>query len=176
MAADNNDGKKIQLNRKMRLWNKYKNPIIGAVSVIVIVIAAVVVLRACSVGKTDGSGKTDNKNNNSTTMSASADKTEIQTTAGGTQETTASVNDNTTQTTAAMASNGSVVKITDSADEEEYSTNDLYADTVLFGDMIIVAGIDANSNPILKISTDAGNVVVMPSSDNKIIVKSTVDK
>ena len=39
MAADNNDGKKIQLNRKMRLWNKYKNPIIGAVSVIVIVIA-----------------------------------------------------------------------------------------------------------------------------------------
>ena len=101
------------------------------------VIAAVVVLRACSVGKTDGSGKTDNKNNNSTTMSASADKTEIQTTAGGTQETTASVNDNTTQTTAAMASNGSVVKITDSADEEEYSTNDLYADTVLFGDMII---------------------------------------
>ena len=45
MAADNNDGKKIQLNRKMRLWNKYKNPIIGAVSVIVIVIAAVVVLK-----------------------------------------------------------------------------------------------------------------------------------
>lgn len=91
MAADNNDGKKIQLNRKMRLWNKYKNPIIGAVSVIVIVIAAVVVLRACSVGKTDDSGKTDNKNNNSTTMSASVDKTEIQTTAGSTQETTASV-------------------------------------------------------------------------------------
>ena len=126
MAADNNDGKKIQLNRKMRLWNKYKNPIIGAVSVIVIVIAAVVVLRACSVGKTDDSGKTDNKNNNSTTMSASVDKTEIQTTAGSTQE-----------TTAAMASKGSVVKITDPADEEEYSTNDLYADTVLFGDMII---------------------------------------
>ena len=137
MAADNNDGKKIQLNRKMRLWNKYKNPIIGAVSVIVIVIAAVVVLKACSVGKPDGSGKPDNKNNNSTTMAASADKTEIQTTAGSTQETTASVNDNTTQTTAAMASKGSVVKITDPADEEEYSTNDLYADTVLFGDMII---------------------------------------
>jgi hypothetical protein len=31
----------------------------------------------------------------------------------------------------------------------------------VFGDMIIVASIDANSNPILKISTDAGNVVVM---------------
>lgn len=46
----------------------------------------------------------------------------------------------------------------------------------VFGDMIIVASIDAYSNPILKISTDAGNVIVMPSSDNKIIVKSTVDK
>lgn len=46
----------------------------------------------------------------------------------------------------------------------------------VFGDMIIVAGIDANSNPILKISTDVGNVIVMPSSDNKIIVKSTTDK
>ena len=114
MAVDNNEEKnKIVLNRKMRLWNKYKKPVIGAVSVIVIVIAAVVVLRACSVGKTDDSGKTDNKNNNSTTMSASVDKTEIQTTAGSTQETTASVNDNTTQTTAAMASKGSVVKITD---------------------------------------------------------------
>lgn len=42
--------------------------------------------------------------------------------------------------------------------------------------MIIVASIDADSNPILKISTDAGNVVVMPSSDNKIIVKSTMEK
>lgn len=27
-----------------------------------------------------------------------------------------------------------------------------------------------------RLSTDAGNVIVMPSSDNKIIVKSTVDK
>lgn len=46
----------------------------------------------------------------------------------------------------------------------------------VFGDMIIVATTDFDFNPILKISTDAGNVVVMPSSDNKIIVKSTVDK
>jgi hypothetical protein len=46
----------------------------------------------------------------------------------------------------------------------------------VFGDMIIVATTDFDFNPILKISTDAGNVIVMPSSDNKIIVKSTVDK
>lgn len=46
----------------------------------------------------------------------------------------------------------------------------------VFGDMIIVATTDFDFNPILKISTDDGNVIVMPSSDNKIIVKSTVDK
>lgn len=46
----------------------------------------------------------------------------------------------------------------------------------VFGDMIIVATTDFYFNPILKISTDAGNVIVMPSFDNKIIVKSTVDK
>lgn len=46
----------------------------------------------------------------------------------------------------------------------------------VFGDMIIVASTDLDLNPILKISTDAGNVIVMPSSDNKIIVKSTTDK
>lgn len=43
----------------------------------------------------------------------------------------------------------------------------------VFGDMIIVATTDFDFNPILKISTDDGNVIVMPSSNNKIIVKST---
>lgn len=61
--------------------------------------------------------------------------------------------------------------------ETNQNMNELEQDKrYVFGDMIIVASIDANSNPILKISTDAGNVIVMPSSDNKIIVKSTVDK
>lgn len=32
----------------------------------------------------------------------------------------------------------------------------------VFGDMIIVATTDFDFNPILKISTDAGNVIVMP--------------
>ena len=36
--------------------------------------------------------------------------------------------------------------------------------------------IEQDKRYVLKISTDAGNVIVMPSSDNKIIVKSTVDK
>ena len=58
MAADNNDGKKIQLNRKMRMWNKYKNIVIGVVSVIVIVAIVAAVLKIGSIGRNDNSGQT----------------------------------------------------------------------------------------------------------------------
>lgn len=45
-----------------------------------------------------------------------------------------------------------------------------------FGDMMVKATADYDFNPIIEISTDEGNVIVMPSSNNKVIVKSTVDK
>lgn len=45
-----------------------------------------------------------------------------------------------------------------------------------FGDMMIKATTDFNFNPIVEIRTDEGNVIVMPSSNNKVIVKSTIDK
>ena len=68
MAADNNDGKKIQLNRKMRMWNKYKNIVIGVVSVIVIVAIVAAVLKIGSIGRNDNSGQTAtaDKNNSNT--------------------------------------------------------------------------------------------------------------
>lgn len=65
--------------------------------------------------------------------------------------------------------------------EKQFIHNELYMNELeqdkryVFGDMIIVATTDLDFNPILKISTDDGNVIVMPSYDN-IIVKSTVDK
>ncbi len=45
-----------------------------------------------------------------------------------------------------------------------------------FGDMMVKATTDYDFNPIIEIRTDEGNVIVMPSSNNKVIVKSTVDK
>lgn len=37
MAVDNNEEKnKIVLNRKMRLWNKYKKPVIGVILAVVV--------------------------------------------------------------------------------------------------------------------------------------------
>lgn len=45
-----------------------------------------------------------------------------------------------------------------------------------FGDIMVKATTDYDFNPIIEIRTDKGNVIVMPSSNNKVIVKSTVDK
>ena len=45
-----------------------------------------------------------------------------------------------------------------------------------FVDMMVKATTDFDYNPIIEISTDEGNIIVMPSSNNKVIVKSTVDK
>lgn len=144
MSADNNDGKKIQLNRKLRLWNKYKNPIIGAVSAIIVIVIAVVVLRACSVGRTDdNAASTKADMNNSTTTAINV--TEEQTSTSDSEATTSATTEATTQAaqpaTTQAAATGSVVKINDKAVEEEYTSKDAYSDAVLFGDMII-AGIE----------------------------------
>lgn len=45
-----------------------------------------------------------------------------------------------------------------------------------FADMTIVATTDSDFNPILKITTYEGNVIVLPSQRDEVIVKSTIDK
>lgn len=45
-----------------------------------------------------------------------------------------------------------------------------------FGDMMVKATTDFDFNPIIEIRTDEGHIIVMPSYNNKVIVKSTVDK
>ena len=52
MAVDNNEEKnKIVLNRKMRLWNKYKKPVIGVILAVVVIAVVAIVLKLCSIGK-----------------------------------------------------------------------------------------------------------------------------
>ena len=45
-----------------------------------------------------------------------------------------------------------------------------------FGDMMVKATTDFDYNPIIEISTDEGNVIVMPSSNHTVILKTTVDQ
>ena len=72
MSEDmNNEGRQpVRLNRKMRLWNKYRNYIIGAAAVIVVIIIFAVILKSC------GSKKNNSKNDNNTTQNVSMESTE----------------------------------------------------------------------------------------------------
>ena len=45
-----------------------------------------------------------------------------------------------------------------------------------FADMTIIATTASDFNPIFKISTYEGNVIVLPSLRDEVIVKSTIDK
>ena len=73
MAVDNNEEKnKIVLNRKMRLWNKYKKPVIGVILAVVVIAVVAIVLKLCSIGKpvedkaTTLANNNNNNNNNNT--------------------------------------------------------------------------------------------------------------
>lgn len=46
----------------------------------------------------------------------------------------------------------------------------------IYADMTIETTTDDDFNPVLKISTYEGNVIVLPSCRDVVIVKSTVDK
>ena len=59
MESNNNDKPKISLNRKMRMWNRYRTYIIGLAIVVVVIIVFAVVLKSCSTGK-------NNKENDNT--------------------------------------------------------------------------------------------------------------
>ena len=65
MAVDNNEEKnKIVLNRKMRLWNKYKKPVIGVILAVVVIAVVAIVLKLCSIGKPVEDKATTLANNN----------------------------------------------------------------------------------------------------------------
>lgn len=44
-----------------------------------------------------------------------------------------------------------------------------------FADMTIIATTDSAFNPILKISTYEGNIIILPFQGDEVIIKSTVD-
>ncbi len=45
-----------------------------------------------------------------------------------------------------------------------------------FGDIVIKPTTDYDFNLIVEIITEDGNIIVLPSSNNKVVIKSTVDK
>lgn len=137
----------IKLNKKMRMWNKYKN----LVYVCVGVVAAVVVCIAAYKGITGSSDNTDKKSaaqttvaGNNTTQSTQSQNITQQTTmqnttvAGNAAQTT--IAGNTQQTTMAnttQAAGVTPLTLAGPAQAQEYTSRDYYNGSIFIGDSII---------------------------------------
>lgn len=137
MAVDNNEEKnKIVLNRKMRLWNKYKKPVIGVILAVVVIAVVAIVLKLCSIGKPveDKATTLANNNNNNNDIIITQSSIEM----SNNETTSAAVTESTTSsTTSAAQVSGRVAKITTKAEIQEYTSRSNYDDAVFFGDMIV---------------------------------------
>lgn len=134
----------IKLNKKMRMWNKYKN----LVYVCVGVVAAVVVCIAAYKGITGSSDNTDKKSaaqttvagNNTTQSQNITQQTTMQNTtvAGNAAQTT--IAGNTQQTTMAnttQAAGVTPLTLAGPAQAQEYTSRDYYNGSIFIGDSII---------------------------------------
>ena len=129
MAVDNNEEKnKIVLNRKMRLWNKYKKPVIGVILAVVVIAVVAIVLKLCSIGKPveDKATTLANNNNNNNDIIITQSSIEMSnnetTSAADTESTTSAVTESTTSsTTSAAQVSGGVARITTKAEIQEYT-------------------------------------------------------
>ena len=112
MSNNKETKSQIKLNRKMRLWNKYRIFCIIAAVVLVAIIGA-------SVAVKNINGKKNNElaNNNVTT--------------------TAAQQESTTQQTTTQAATGSTLKLAGSASAEQFTKKDFYNGTVFLGDSVI---------------------------------------
>lgn len=137
MAVDNNEEKnKIVLNRKMRLWNKYKKPVIGVILAVVVIAVVAIVLKLCSIGKPveDKATTLANNNNNNNDIIITQSSIEM----SNNETTSAAVTESTTSsTTSAAQVSGGVARITTKAEIQEYTSRSNYDDAVFFGDMIV---------------------------------------
>lgn len=125
MSNNKETKSQIKLNRKMRLWNKYRIfCIIAAVVLVVIIVASV------AVKNINGKKNNELANNNITTTAAPAQNNEQQTTTAAQQEST-------TQQTTTQAATGSTLKLAGSASAEQFTKKDFYNGTVFLGDSVI---------------------------------------
>ena len=112
MSNNKETKSQIKLNRKMRLWNKYRIfCIIAAVVLVVIIVASV------AVKNINGKKNNELANNNVTT--------------------TAAQQESTTQQITTQAATGSTLKLAGSASAEQFTKKDFYNGTVFLGDSVI---------------------------------------
>ena len=110
MESNNNDKPKISLNRKMRMWNRYRTYIIGLAVVVVVIIVFAVVLKSCSTGK-------NNKKNDNTDAPTQQEQT--------------------TQPTTTASVTGRSLSVAGPAKTEEFNSSSHYEKAMFIGDFVV---------------------------------------
>lgn len=114
----------IRINKKMRFWNKYKNYIMAATGILVIIFFFVVILKGC--GKEKGS---ENQNTeNQTTVSSTSDTTA--------QSPSKSATDISTQA-ATKAQVNRVYTTTKTLAKEDFNAASFFENSVFLGDAVV---------------------------------------
>lgn len=126
MTNSNDTKPQIKLNRKMRLWNKYRMVCITAA----VIVALIIVVAAAA----KGISKTRDKESVAAEPTTSAQQTsQVQEESSAPQTTEPA----TQQTTTAAVSSGSKLTVSGSATQEEFTSKDFYADAVFLGDSVM---------------------------------------
>lgn len=122
----NNDRPKISLNRKKRMWNRYRNYVIGLIILVVAVIIFAVVLKSCS-------GKNGGKDDNNTTAPVKQESTQgVQ---DETQRSDNSSQEASQQTT--QAASGRSLAVSGTPQSEDYTSSAAYSKSVFIGDFVV---------------------------------------
>ncbi|MCI8426641.1 MAG: hypothetical protein HFJ03_03720 [Lachnospira sp.] len=124
----------IKINKKMRTWNKYRNYCFIAAGVIVVILAVFIVVNMVTKDKdnSDVANRTTSHNNTVSQTKEDSSNTQATTQPEPTKEQTT-----TQQTTTKAQQTGGTLKVSGSAEEQEFVGADKFKDCVFFGDFII---------------------------------------
>ena len=137
MSNDKETKPEIKLNRKMRMWNKYKIFCIIAAVILVVVIVVVAAVK----GITGGKNKQVAEKPTPSQKQSQTYVPEATTAAGGTTAAEQTTKQEETTTTQAAPS-GSGLKLSGSAEAVEFTKKEYYSDSVFMGDSVI-SGIES---------------------------------
>ena len=132
MSNDKETKPEIKLNRKMRMWNKYKIFCLIAAVILVVVIVVVAAVK----GITGGKNKQVAENPTPSQKQSQTYVPEATTAAGVTTAAEQTTKQEETTTTQAAPS-GSGLKLSGSAEAVEFTKKDYYSDSVFMGDSVI---------------------------------------
>lgn len=172
MSNDKETRPEIKLNRKMRMWNKYRIFCIIAAVILVVVIVVVAAVK----GITGGKNKQVAENPTPSQGQSQTYVPEATTTAGETTGAEQTIKQEETTTTQAAPS-GSGLKLSGSAEAETFTNKDYYSDTVFMGDSVI-SGIESYgylNNVVGNVNATSGKLEsyvneAMKSNPSKVFI------